>query len=177
MTASKLRLIETAEIINLPVREPSSFDAAWACRSGQMKKRGDGSEKTRKLWVKAEKKVGSARLLEALKRYLREEKEPTCGYPGLSVWLNGERYDHWIAEDLGESASSASRPKAPSSIRERALDQLGESFVLSYLDPATFHEDGFITPRTDYAKGKLMEQRHALKAAGILGIRNKEAGI
>jgi len=173
MTSAKIHLLHTAEIINLPVREPSSFDAAWACRSGQMKKRGDGSEKTRKLWVKAEKKVGSARLLEALKRYLREEKEPTCGYPGLSVWLNGERYDHWLTEAAGASTSQP-RIQAPEPQRTKLLDMLGEPFVVSYLDPCTFHEDGFITPRTDYAKGKLMEQRHALKAAGIAGIRNKE---
>ena len=176
MTLSNLRLLHTAEIINLPVREASTFDQAWSARTGQMKKRGDGSEKTRKLWVKAEKKVGSARLLEALKRYLREEKEPTCGYPGLSVWLNGERYDHWlspVASD-GQSPAASCRPQTPEPLRTELIGILGEAFVLSYLDPCTFHEDGFITPRTDYAKGKLMEQRHALKAAGIAGIRAKE---
>lgn len=168
----QIQLVQTDNVVQI-VREASTFDAAWQARQGMMKKRGDGSDKTRKLWERHSKKVGSARLLEALKRYLREEKEPQCGFPGLSVWLNGERYDHWLS-NTGQSEPAARLAQAPAHIREKIIQALGEPFALSYLDPCTFHEDGYVTPRTSYAKEKLMEQRHALKAAGIAGIRNKE---
>jgi hypothetical protein len=157
-------------VIPFPVKEANTFDEAWACRAGQMKKRGDGSEKTRKLWNKAAAKVGHARLLEALKRYLREEKEPTCGYPGLSVWLNGERWDHWLPDEAAVAMIEA--PPYPQ--RTALLASLGEPFVVSYIDPATIHPDGWITPATEYAKNKLRERGRDLKAAGLIGIRNRE---
>ena len=159
-----------AEILQFPMREANTFDDAWQARSGQMRRRGDGLEKTRKVWNKAAAKVGHARLLEALKRYLREEKEPTCGYPGLSVWLNGERYDHWLPDEA--AVAKIERPPYPQ--RPALLLALGEPFVVSYIDPATIHPDGFITPATEYAKGKLRERGRDLKAAGLVGIRNKE---
>lgn len=173
MTA--LRLVTDDNVVHLPAREASTFEQAWACRAGMMKKRGDGSDKTRKLWEKHAKKVGSARLLEALKRYLREEKEPQCGYPGLSVWLNGERYDHWLCQSLeGQSPHGpATRTVFAEPYRSSVLALCGEPFVLSYLDPCTLSDDGWITPKTDYARGKLMEQKNALKAAGLVGIRQK----
>jgi hypothetical protein len=138
-----------------------------------MRKRGDGQDKTRKLWAKHAAKVGPARLLEALKRYLREEKEPTCGYPGLSVWLNGERYDHWLS---AAHDPETMRPKnlAPEPMRSLLLASCGEPFVMSYVDPAIIHPDGWITPATGYAKGKLMEKGRELKAAGLVGIRNRQ---
>jgi hypothetical protein len=139
-----------------------------------MRKRGDGQDKTRKLWNKAAAKVGHARLLEALKRYLREEKEPTCGYPGLSVWLNGERWDHWLPTDTGLSGTQSERARFPEPFRQGLCDALGEPFVISYLDPCTLHPDGWITPATGYAKGKLVEKGRELKAAGLVGIRNRE---
>ena len=158
-----------ANIIPFPMREANTFDEAWACRAGQMRRRGDGSEKTRKLWNKAAAKIGHARLLETLKRYLREEKEPTCGYPGLSVWLNGERYDHWLPDEA--AVAKIERPPYPQ--RPALLASLGEPFVVSYIDPATIHADGWITPATGFAKGKLVEKAASLKASGIMGIRSK----
>lgn len=167
-------LMESDKVVQFPQREASTFEAAWACRAGMMKKRGDGSDKTKKLWERHSKKVGSARLLEALKAYLRE-KEPTCGFCGLSVWLNGEKYDHWMPDQIGSTSDPThQRPRAPESVREIVSGLLSPEWVVSYLDPCTFHEDGYVTPRTSYAKEKLMEQRHALKAAGIAGIRSKE---
>jgi hypothetical protein len=165
-----------AAILQFPVREANTFDEAWALRAGQMKKRGDGQDKTRKLWNKAAAKVGHARLLEALKRYLREEKEPTCGYPGLSVWLNGERWDHWLdhREITGDGSSSTCRQLFPkAAARALMVEACGESWVISYLDPCTLHPDGWITPATGYAKGKLVEKGRELKAAGLAGIRSK----
>lgn len=172
MTA--LRLVTDDNVVHLPAREASTFEQAWACRAGMMKKRGDGSDKTRKLWEKHAKKVGSARLLEALKRYLREEKEPQCGYPGLSVWLNGERYDHWMP--TSETVHDPSRPSAALAAepyRSKLILALGEPFVRSYVDPAEITDDGWIIPRTGMARDKLMEQKNALKAAGLVGIRHK----
>lgn len=162
--------LATVDGVVQPMPEASSFDAAWACRTGQMKTRGDGRDKTRKLWVKAEKKVGCARLLEALKRYLRE-KEPTCGFCGLSVWLNGEKYDHWL--EAPGSPDTVPRQSAPPALRQRLESVLEETFLRSYLDPCAFHEDGYITPATDFARKKLLEKASILKAAGLAGIRRK----
>lgn len=174
--ASHLRLVTEDEPVNLPAREPSTFEDGWNARQGMMKKRGDGKDKTRKLWDRHAKKVGSARLLEALKRYLREEKEPTCGYPGLSVWLNGERYDHWTVDDRVRSGdpSAHNRPTTPEALRFDLVSALGESFVRSYLDPCTFHEDDYITPASGVAMKKLIEKASVLKAAGVAGIRRKD---
>lgn len=171
-----LKLINMDNVVKLPIREPSTFEEGWACRDGMMKKRGDGKDKTRKLWERHAKKVGSAALLSALKRYLREEKEPTCGRPGLSVWLNGERYDHWLEHSVSGSSNESSGPRAqtPEPLRSKALSLLGEGFVRSYLDPCTFHEDGYITPATGFAMKKLMEKASVLKAAGVAGLRKKE---
>lgn len=159
-------------VIPFPVKEANTFDLAWACRAGQMRKRGDGSEKTRKLWNRHAAKVGQERLLEALRGYLRE-KEPTCGFCGLSVWLNGEKYDHWL-EVRQPDGSAEPRQRFPDEYRLRLCEVLGEPFVISYLDPCTLHPDGWITPATEYAKNKLRERGRDLKAAGLIGIRNRE---
>lgn len=164
-----LKLVHTAEIVQMP--ETSTFDEAWKARSGEMKTRGDGREKTRKLWDKHAKKVGQQRLLRALRAYLNR-KEPGWGFCGLSVWLNGEQFDHWLEAPDKETASE-SRSRAPEPLRSRCLESLGDGFVLSYLDPCTFHEDGYITPRTSYALEKLREKASVLKASGIVGIRRK----
>lgn len=172
---TSMRLVTEDNVVQFPAREASTFEQAWACRAGMMKKRGDGSDKTRKLWERHSKRVGSARLLEALKRYLREEKEPQCGYPGLSVWLNGERYDHWMPSDtsLLGGPTGHNRPTTPEPARTALVGLLGEPFVRSYVDPAEITDDGWIIPRTGMARDKLMEQKNALKAAGLVGIRNK----
>lgn len=172
MKAQLQMLEDDAVVVQFPTR--STFNDAWALREGQMKKRGDGSEKTKLAWDKAAKKVGQLQLLEALKKFLRETKEPTCGHPGLSVWLNGQRYDHWLPSD-GERLGlpQAKRPVAPEPVRARCLCELGEAFVLSYLDPCVFHEDGWITPATEFARKKLLEKGKTLKASGLMGIRNK----
>lgn len=162
--------MESETVVQFP--KVSTFNDAWEARKGQMRTRGDGKEKTRKLWAKAEGKVGSTRLLEALRRYLREEKEPTCGYCGLSVWLNGERYDHWL-RDQEARGTIQSRPVAPEPLRGQIVSALGEDWTASYLDPCTFLEDGWIIPRTETARKKLMEVGAMLKAAGIAGLRRK----
>ncbi len=158
-----------ANVIPFPMREANTFDEAWALRAGQMRKRGDGQDKTRKLWNRHAAKVGQERLLEALRGYLRE-KEPTCGFCGLSVWLNGEKYDHWLPS--AEAVAKIERPPYPQ--RPALIEALGEPFVVSYIDPAVIHPDGWITPATGYAKGKLVEKGRELKAAGLVGIRAKE---
>lgn len=172
--AAVLKLVTEDNVVNLPVREPSTFDQGWDARQGMMRKRGDGKDKTRKLWERHAKKVGSAKLLESLKRYLREEREPTCGYPGLSVWLNGERYDHWMPKERLEPRNETAN-RAPDCLRRKILAVLGEPFCRSYLDPCTFHEDGYITPATGFAMKKLMEKASVLKACGVAGIRKKDA--
>jgi len=161
--------VSAANVIAFPKRDANTFDEAWTLRAGQMRKRGDGQEKTRKLWNRHAAKVGQDRLLEALRGYLRE-KEPTCGFCGLSVWLNGEKYDHWLAS--AEAVAKVERPPYPQ--RPALIAALGEPFVVSYIDPATIHSDGWITPATGFAKGKLIEKARELKAAGLVGIRVKD---
>lgn len=165
-----LKLVHTAEIVQMP--ETSTFDEAWKARSGEMKTRGDGREKTRKLWDKHANKVGHQRLLRALRAYLNR-KEPGWGFCGLSVWLNGEQFDHWI-QDTSPEFPDKPKQRFPSPQREKIEQVLGEAWCVSYLDPCTFHDDGYITPKTDYAKGKLMEKARELKAAGIAGLRKKD---
>ncbi len=160
-------------VIPFPVKEANTFDEAWACRAGQMKKRGDGLEKTRKLWNRHAAKVGQERLLEALRGYLRE-KEPTCGFCGLSVWLNGEKYDHWLPGP-DDAKPLANAPAFPEPMRSAVLALTSPEWVRSYLDPCVLHDDNWITPATEYAKNKLRERGRDLKAAGLVGIRNKDA--
>ena len=163
-------------VIPFPVKEANTFDEAWACRAGQMRKRGDGSEKTRKLWNRHAAKVGQERLLEALRGYLRE-KEPTCGFCGLSVWLNGEKYDHWLVEvEISSDGvmKANGRVQFPQPFRSAIAEACGEGWTASYLDPCTLHPDGWITPATNLARGKLVEKGRILKEAGLVGIRNRE---
>lgn len=101
------------------------------------------------------------------------------GGPGLQVWLSEERYDHWL-EDSTCSVFAENPTDAPDrvrfpdeSIRVRIVAALGEGYTRSYLDPCTLHPDGWITPATGYAKGKLMEKGRELKAAGLYGIRSQ----
>ena len=158
-----------ANVIPFPMREANTFDEAWQARAGQMRKRGDGQDKTRKLWNRHAAKVGQERLLEALRGYLRE-KEPTCGFCGLSVWLNGEKYDHWLLS--AEAVKKIEHPPYPQ--RPALVEALGEPFVISYLDSAVLSADGWITPRTQTAKLKLLEKARVLKDCGLVGIRNRE---
>lgn len=166
-----LKLVEDGNVVQLPVKEPSTFDEAWSCREGAMRTRGLGMELTRKLWNKKAAKAGHRVMLEALKRNLREKPEKD-GYThcGLSVWLNQERWELWPCQsDRLSNVPSQSLYEG----RNHLISALGEPFVRSYLDPCTFHEDGFITPATEYAMRKLVEQKGALKQAGIIGIRKK----
>ena len=114
--------VDNTNVYALP--GPSTFDAGWSCRVGMMRTRGDGREKTRKLWEKHSNLVGSGRLLDALKAYLRE-KEPTHGFCGLSVFLNGEKYDHWLPD--AATVAMADRPPYPQ--RPALIAALGEPFV------------------------------------------------
>lgn len=170
--ASHLRLVTEDEPVNLPIREPSTFDQGWVARQGAMKTRGLGKEPTRKLWEREAKRVGSAALLEALKRFLREKPEKD-GYThcGLSVWLNQQRADHWLVEP--EKASCTRQYP----LRKALSEALGESFVRSYLDPCQFTEDNHIIPATEFAKKKLIEKASVLKSCGLVGIRSKEVAM
>lgn len=164
----------TAQLIEFPTPERSRFTEAWALREGQMKKRGEGVDKTKTLWDRAAKRCGGQDvLLSAFKRYLREEKEPTCGRPGLSVWLHQQRYDHWIESSSTDCLGGPERQRkaSPEPIRSTVAGLLGEDWTRSYLDPCTFHDDGYITPATDYGKKKLIEKAAILKAAGVMGLR------
>lgn len=165
-----------SNVVAFPVAAVSTFDQGWDCRQGQMKRRGDGKEKTRKLWNKAAKVIGQDRLLAALGRYLKEEKEPSCGYPGLSVWLNGERWDHWLP-DPTETIRLANAPVFPEPMRTAVLAATSSEWVRSYLDPCIIIQSPngpLLQPKTDYARRKLMEHAGLFKSLGLYGIRRTE---
>lgn len=172
--AAVLRLVETAEIVNL---EENRFLDGWALLPDSMKKRSESRAKCRKLWDDHARRCGGQEaLLGALRAYLKGDKDlPKSGGPGLQVWLRAERYDHWLV-DPSDSKPDPTRQSAPEPIRSRIVATQGPEWVSSYLDPCTFHEDGYITPLTKLALAKLEDKsiRHILKSAGIAGIRRRE---
>ena len=171
-----------AQLFEFPVAVVSTFDEAWKARQGAMKTRGYGYDKTRDIWNKEAKRVGGHDvLLAALKRFLREKPEKD-GYthPGLSVWLNQQRCDHWleaVEKEVKRAAKEESHPFPQ--VRSALVERLGEPFVRSYIDPARMFSSGdriLITPATDYGRRKLEEVKGALKASGIFGMRLKGGG-
>ena len=159
-----------SNVVAFPVSAVVSFDDGWNARKGQMRTRGDGKEKTRKLWNKHAKLIGQDRLLAALQRYLREEKEPTCGYPGLSVWLNGERYDHWLTESETVSIDGVAALRFPEPFRASLVASCGETWVRSYID--RFKLDGTVlVVSSPTAAAKIKENAWAMKEAGLTALR------
>lgn len=173
--------IVAAHLFQFPQSAVSTFDEAWGAREGAMKSRGYGKDKTRDLWNKEARRVGGHDvLLAALKRFFREKPEKD-GYthPGLSVWLNQQRADHWI-EAVEREAERVEREASHPfpAIRANLVKRLGEPFVRSYIDPASMIEvDGrvLITPATDYGRRKIEENKAALKASGVFGMRQKQS--
>jgi hypothetical protein len=161
----------SAQLIPFPKREASTFEEAWALRAGQMKKRGSGREKTAKLWNKAAARVGQKELLGALRRYLREEKEPTYGYPGLSVWLNDERWDHWLVSEVTSSADNIDKlPKFAEPYRSRLVELCGEPWVRSYIDRCEL-DGSVLVVANSFSAGRIREKAREMKAAGLTALR------
>jgi hypothetical protein len=116
-----------------------------------------------------------------LRAYLAGDKMLTkSGGPGLQVWLSEERYDHWLEDEtcsvFSEKLTDGTQRVrfADEAIRVRIVAALGEAFTRSYIDPAVMHPDGWITPATNLARGKLVEKGRLLKEAGLIGIRNRD---
>lgn len=170
--AATLRLVETAEIVNL---EENRFLDGWALLPDSMKKRSESRAKCRKLWDDHARRCGGQEaLLGALRAYLKGDKDlPKSGGPGLQVWLRAERYDHWLV-DPDEPTRLSNRQTFPEPMRGKILSSTGSEWVVSYLDPSILHEDQFITPATEFARKKLLEKASVLKAAGVAGLRKKE---
>ena len=160
-----------SNVVAFPISAVVSFDDAWESRRGQMRTRGDGKEKTRKLWNKHAKLVGQDRLLAALRRYLKEEKEPTCGYPGLSVWLNGERYDHWMPEDSkGVGLTDTLSLRFPEPYRSALVASCGEAWCKSYIDRAKL--DGTVLVVSGgMAASRIRERAQEMKESGLTALR------
>ena len=171
-----------AEIIQFPVREANTFDDAWSLIPQSMKTRSKSRRLLRPIWDRHAKALGGQdRLLAALRAYLAGDKMlAKSGGPGLQVWLSEERYDHWLEDSTcsvfaEKHTDGSERVRFPDeSIRVRIVAMCGEGYTRSYLDPCTLHPDGWITPATEYAKNKLRERGRDLKAAGLVGIRNRE---
>lgn len=154
----------------------STFECGWTARQGEMKTRGEGRDKTRKLWNKEAARLGGQDvLLAALKRFLREKPEKD-GYthPGLSVWLNQQRADHWVTSISGAIDGTSRTAFPDQKIRDAVLSALGEPFTISYLDSCILIDGTLgplLQPKTDYARRKLMEHAGLFKSLGLFGIR------
>lgn len=154
----------------------STFDQGWAARQGEMKTRGEGKDKTRKLWNKEAARLGGQDvLLSALQRFFREKPEKD-GYthPGLSVWLNQQRADHWVVTEA-EVVRIEAGAFPDKRIRDAVLASQGLPFVVSYLDPCVLIESPngpLLQPKTDYARRKLLEHAGLFKSLGLYGIRS-----
>lgn len=171
MTNANLKTI--GNVVKFPAR---TFDTAWNERPSSMKTRGEGRDKTRKRWDDAAAKVGQAELLAAFRRYIREDKDNLkWGFPGLSVWLNQERYDHWLG-GYDTPSSGEPLPTFPDAdIRQRLIDLCGEGWVRSYIDQCGLDGTVLIVPRGKAtAKARIMERRADLKAAGLTAMREGE---
>lgn len=171
-----------ATILQFPTPEANLFDSAWSIIPATMKVRSKSRRLLRPIWDRHAKALGSQdRLLAALRAYLSGDKMlAKSGGPGLQVWLSEERYDHWL-EDSTCSVFAENQTGEPErvrfpdeSIRVQIVAIMGEAFTRSYLDPCQLHEDRFVTPASNYAKGKLIERARDLKAAGIAGLRNRK---
>ena len=156
----------------------STFDDAWSLLPASMKTRSLSRAKLKPLWDRHARAIGGQdRLLGALRAYLKGDKDlPKSGGPGLQVWLNQEKYDHWLeaGNSVVQDVSDPDRPVFPDrTIRASVVASCGLAWVVSYLDPCELHADGFITPKTGFAVAKLKERAGELKAAGVKGIRPK----
>lgn len=156
----------------------SSFDQAWAAIPASMKTRSLSRAKLKPIWDRHAKAVGGQDvLIAALRAYLKGDKDlPKSGGPGLQVWLNQGKYDHWLeaGNSVVEADPASDRGTFPDrAIRASVVASCGLGWVVSYLDPCELHPDRFITPKTGFALGKLKEKARELKAAGVAGIRPK----
>ena len=156
----------------------SSFDQAWAAIPASMKTRSLSRAKLKPIWDRHAKAVGGQDvLIAALRAYLKGDKDlPKSGGPGLQVWLNQGKYDHWLeaGNSVVEADPASDRGTFPDrAIRASVVASCGLGWVVSYLDPCELHPDRFITPKTAFALGKLKEKARELKAAGVAGIRPK----
>ncbi len=95
-----MRRAQTALVIPFP---SDRFAEAWELCTPIMKRRSEGQERVRAIWGKHAIKITPDRLLTALRRYVAEDEDVRRnGGPGLQVWLNRARYEHWL--DAGASA-------------------------------------------------------------------------
>lgn len=162
-----------SNVVAFPVSVPSTFDTAWGMRRGEMKTRGEGRDKTRKLWFREAVRVGGQDiLLAALTRFLNEKKEVGgYTYPGLSVWLNQQRADHWLEESAtGIPATGVMAQRFPEPYRSALVASCGEVWVKSYVD--RFKLDGTVlVVSSPTAAARIREKGSAMKEAGLTALR------
>lgn len=172
----------SAQLIDFPTASvQSSFEDAWSLLPSSMKTRSLSRAKLKPIWDRHAKQAGGQDvLLGALRAYLKGDKDlPKSGGPGLQVWLNNGKYDHWIESgnsvvaDVSQDDEIGFPDRA---IRDHCIKALGLAWVKSYLDPCEMvpgPHGPLIVPKTGYARTKLEEQKHILKAAGLYGMRAK----
>lgn len=92
---------------NKPSNE--DFQRAWKAYPVKGRERSKSQAKTLPIWRDAAKAAGgSARLADAVIRYVREDEthKGECGPPAFDRWLRDGRWEHWLPEARAPSASS-----------------------------------------------------------------------
>jgi hypothetical protein len=126
-------------------------------------------------------------LFAAFERYLAECPDykrfrmgtNAAGPPGLHRWIRGRRWEAWQPSAPGSEAGAPQgvvleQPNNP--IRTALVQALGEGFVRSYIDPFPIVDGVLIVPEGKLtARAKLLENRHRLRAAGLVSMRKPDA--
>lgn len=89
------------------------FSKGWDAYPVQGRERSKSRDKTLPIWREAARRAGGGeRLVGAIKRYVREDKQHKgeCGPPGFHRWLNDGKWEHWLPEARAPSAGSGVSP-------------------------------------------------------------------
>lgn len=89
------------------------FQRAWKTYPPKGRERSKSQAKTLPIWRDAAKAAGgSARLADAVARYVREDQthKGECGPPAFDRWLRDGRWEHWLPEARAPSAGSGVSP-------------------------------------------------------------------
>ena len=158
----------TAQVLSFPVKEPSTFQQAWACVPMTMRRRSCKMATLEVLWDKCAREFGQQNLLASLRAYVTDADFARHGGQALERWLKAGRYEHFLPAAIVEASS----PFPDAMVRRVVATRLGEDFCRAYLDPCTVEGTTLIT-LTDYAIGKMMAHRTLFRELGFTGMRKR----
>lgn len=165
-------------VLKFPEPERSTFEEAWSITPDTMRKRSESKDRTAKRWsIHAKRCGGHTALLGALRAYLKSDKDLIkSGGPGLSVWLNQERYQHWTDATVVEEMAVVVSGFPDAAIRQACVERMGLTWVLSYLDPSELDGTTLVV-RTETAIQRMKEHGPFLKSLGLTGMRKRKIKV